>query len=53
MLSEFQFAKQPSVPTMWPVCTQAQNLWNDSQAHGSERSGEKVLLTLIMQIKEL
>jgi len=52
MLSEFQFAKQSSVPTMRPSPTQAENLWNGSQAHGSERNGEQFLLTLIKQIKD-
>ena len=52
MLSEFQFTKLSSVPTMRPVHTQTQNLWNDSQAHGSERIGDQFLLTLIKQIKE-
>ena len=52
MLSGFQFAKQSSVPTMKPVHTQAENLWNGSQAHGSERNGEQFLLTLIKQIKD-
>ena len=52
MLSGFQFAKHSSVPTMRPGPTQAENLWNGSQAHGSEMKGEQFSLTLIKQIKD-
>jgi len=51
MLSEFQFAKQTSVPAIRLVHTQTQNLWNGSQAHGSEMGGQ-FSHTLIKQIKD-
>ena len=53
MLSGFQFAKQSSVPTMRLVHTQAENLWNGSQAHGSESNGEQFLLNLLLIAEEM